>query len=66
MSLREKQIFFSRFQRVGRNGNSEQQCEDSLVEFAKAKGQDWRKLAEDRVLWSSLEADYVAFKNQDS
>ena len=40
--------------------------EDSLVEFAKTTGEDWRKLAEDRVLWSSLEADYVAFKNQDS
>ena len=40
--------------------------EDRLVEFAKTTGEDWRRLAEDRILWSSLEADYVAFKNQDS
>ena len=28
--------------------------EDSLIEFAKAKGQDWRNLAEDRVMCQAL------------
>ena len=38
--------------------------EDSLDSFAQARGINWKRIAVDRILWSSLEADFVAFGDQ--
>ena len=48
-----------------RRGRPATRWEDELVKFAAPRGQKWEECALDRMLWQSLEADFLEFGADD-